>query len=212
MHVSLRQLLFDAFDADEFATVVAIGDIVLVENPDDVHVLIRLGAVQSALAQYDIAQELLGHALRVAPAAARHIVLSHFGDLYKNRGDLAAAAKYYGEASLLMPDDATYYIYRGAALARLGRLKEAEAAHRMATKCPDGCIDEAYCNLGLILRSQGRLPEARRCFEKAIEIDPHYESAILALQDIVKALGIVSGTDIERGVGYRAADDADSHG
>lgn len=52
--------------------------------------------------------------------------------------------------------------------------------------CPEGCIDEAYHNLGLILRAQGRLREAADCFRRAIELDPEYDNAKEALDDVTR--------------------------
>ena len=57
--------------------------------------------------------------------------------------------------------------------ARQGKLVQAEATHRRATQCSHGQIDEAYHNLGLVLRGQGRLgelpsPSARRSNESRI--------------------------------------------
>jgi Flp pilus assembly protein TadD len=161
INMSLRQQLFDAYAADEYATVVTLGDIVLRTDPDDAPVLSRVGAVLSALAQYDAAESMLRRALRLAPESKRYIVHSHLGDLCKNRGDLSDAAEQYAEASCLEPNDATYHIYRGATLARLGRLEEAEAAHQAAAECSEGCIDEAYLNLGLVQRAQRKLADAR---------------------------------------------------
>ena len=54
--------------------------------------------------------------------------------------------------------------------------------------CKEGCIYEAHHNLGLVLRGQGRLDEACKCFEKAIELDPEYDAAKEALTDVLAAI------------------------
>ena len=69
-------------------------------------------------------------------------------------------------------------------LALKGRLREAERAHRAATRCPEGCIDEAYLNLGLVLRAQERFEEASRCLREAIRLDPKYRVAREELRDV----------------------------
>lgn len=46
----------------------------------------------------------------------------------------------------------------------------------------------AYLNLGLDLRAQNRLAEAKECFVRAIELDPEYGSAREALEEVEKAL------------------------
>ena len=50
------------------------------------------------------------------------------------------------------------------------------------------CIDEAYLNLGLILRALGRYGEARQCFELALELDPEYQAAQDGIDDINSVL------------------------
>jgi len=49
-------------------------------------------------------------------------------------------------------------------------------------------LDEAYLNLGLVLRAQERYKEALACFEKALELTPDYRKAITAKSDIEKAI------------------------
>lgn len=44
--------------------------------------------------------------------------------------------------------------------------------------------DEAYFNLGLILRAERRYPEALACLNKAIVLDPRYKLAIAERQDV----------------------------
>ncbi len=76
------------------------------------------------------------------------------------------------------------HIYLGGVLARSGRLKEAETAHRAAIRCTQGCRDKAYLNLGLVLRAQERYEEAATCFEQALKLDPKYVAARKALRDV----------------------------
>jgi len=55
---------------------------------------------------------------------------------------------------------------------------------RRALQCPEGCLDEAYFNLGGYLLRQGNYEEARDCYLKALEIDPEYTLAIKRLADV----------------------------
>jgi tetratricopeptide (TPR) repeat protein len=191
MSDSRRREVKEAYVADELATVVALGEILLRSNPDDGPTLMRVGDSLSAMGQYERAGQYLERALQLAPDAYRHQVLWRLGKLCEHRGDFLTAARYYEEAHQCQPGDGTSLIFLGAALASLGRLDEAETAHRQATLCSDGCIDEAYYNLGLIYRSKGRLEDARDCFELAIEIDPDYQKAKNALADVMKAQRII---------------------
>ena len=56
--------------------------------------------------------------------------------------------------------------------------------YRQATRCTTGCTDEAFFNLGLVLRAQERFEEAAGCFREAIRIDPKYRVAKRALRDV----------------------------
>ena len=87
------------------------------------------------------------------------------------------AERWYRRAVDASPSDATYRIFLGGFLAIAGRLKEAEAVHRRATRCKVGFIDEAFFNRGLVLRALERYSDARTCFERALEIDPKYKEA-----------------------------------
>jgi Flp pilus assembly protein TadD len=81
----------------------------------------------------------------------------------------------------------------GAALARQGRLIEAEAAFRQALALAPDHADARY-NLGVALRDQGRWAEAEAAFRAALQVRPdHAEScnnlgqALLAQKDVEAA-------------------------
>ncbi len=113
-----------------------------------------------------------------------------FGHLFRYRGNFPEAERWYRKASEEDPDEASSFIFLGSIQARQGNLRTAESSHRRATSCSKGCIDEAFHNLGLVLRGQGRLSEAADCFRKAIEIDAEYEDAVIALEDVFAGYGI----------------------
>ena len=61
---------------------------------------------------------------------------------------------------------------------------DAEESHRAAIACDQDLTDEAYLNLGFVLRAQERFAEAADCFREAISIDPDYRLARRALRDV----------------------------
>ena len=83
----------------------------------------------------------------------------------------------------------------GGILARFGRLQEAEAAHRAATSCTKGPLEEAYLNLGLVLRAEQRYDEAAVCLEQALELDPKYTAAKNALRDVRQTIRFLKRKD-----------------
>ena len=80
-------------------------------------------------------------------------------------------------------------------MARKGDLNAAEACQRNATKCPEGPIDEAYLNLGYDLRARERYAEALESFNKALEITPDYEEALVGRADMEKAIAFLSANE-----------------
>src|SRR5262249_19488573 len=80
------------------------------------------------------------------------------------------------------------FIYLGGILAKQGRLKEAELCHRKAVQLSTGPADEAYHNLGLVLRAQGKYGDALKYFNRAVKIDPAYKIATTAWKDVMNAV------------------------
>jgi tetratricopeptide (TPR) repeat protein len=144
-----------------------------------------LGVALTDLARYSEAEQALWNALRLCPHHLRSIPLCSMGHFHDGRGELARAARWYERAIDARPNHASGYIYLGGVLARQGRLREAERIHRRATEiCDEGCIDEAFLNLALVLRAQERFDEAAACLREAIRIDPEYADAKVVLRDV----------------------------
>lgn len=151
---------------------------------------IRLGMALRDVALYDESEGALQRALELTETEYLHTVYTELGNIFRDRGDTATAGQWFRRAIDHSPSDASAYVYFGAMLARVGRLAEAERLHRRGTGCEAGFIDEAYLNLGLVLRAQGRYEEAVECFELALAIDPDYEAARDASRDVVKAMRV----------------------
>ncbi|MDG3006954.1 tetratricopeptide repeat protein [Paludisphaera mucosa] len=149
-----------------------------------------LGSALVDLARYDEADEAIRRATSLCPPGKLWVTLAEMGHLHRARGNLSVAAAWYRRAINAAPEEAGAHIFLGGILAQSGRLKEAEAAHRTATLCEYGCRDEAFLNLGLVLRAQDRLDEAAGCFEAALELDPKYKPAKLALRDVHQAIRV----------------------
>ena len=156
--------------------------------PDRGRAWFELALATYPVARYDDALCALRRGLRLCPQNKRHIVYGQFGNLYSQKGEFRRAETWYRKALAGDPRDATWHILLGALLAGAGRLREAEALHRTATRCPKGAIDEAYLNLGLVLRAQQRYEEARSCFRKALKLTPSYKEARQHLHDMKQVL------------------------
>lgn len=112
------------------------------------------------------------------------MVVAQRGHLLEARGDFLGAEQLFMQAHQLDPDDATCLIYAGSVAFRRGDIGRAEALARQATECSDGCIDEAWFNLGGYLLSAKRYSEAADCYRRALDIDPNYDIARERLSDV----------------------------
>jgi tetratricopeptide (TPR) repeat protein len=156
----------------------------LENHPDHVPTLIRYACNLIALAQYSAAQAALDHAQPIAPKERLHLVIAQRGHLLQAQGDFLGAEELFMQAHELDPNDATYLIYAGSVAFRRGDISRAEALARQATACSDGCIDEAWFNLGGYLLSARRYGEAAECYRRALDIDPDYDIARERLSDV----------------------------
>ena len=136
------------------------------------------------LARYKESLAALRRATALCPPDKLQLIYFRFGDVHRKRGALRLAERWYRRAVDSSPEDATYHIFLGALLASAGRLDEAEAVHRRATRCKVGCIDEAFLNRGFVLRALERYVDARKCFLQALKITPKYKEAREALLDV----------------------------
>lgn len=182
------RLLRAAWHADMPTLTVVRAREYLAEDPGCGPAWMILGSTLTELARYDEARDALGRAFALCPTGKKRLMYKELGDFHSARGRYGRAAEWYRRMIEAEPGNAGGYIFLGGVLACQGRLGEAEDVHRAGTACAQGCIDEAYLNLGLVLRAQERLIEAKECFERALELDPDYQAAREALRDVRRTL------------------------
>ena len=188
-----REAIEAAYENKHAATTVHMASLWLADHPDDLAAICWYVDMLYQMTRFDEAVAILKSAIdRFEANFPRHCLYSKMGALERYRGNFSEAEMWYRRAIKKQPDSAYGYVFLGAVQARQGRLKEAEATHREGTQCTEGAVDEAFHNLGLVLRGQGRLEEAANCFRAAIELDPEYQPAIEALADVETALRLVS--------------------
>lgn len=179
--------LWAASDADLPALTIVRAQAFLDRYPDFGPAWVTLGIALTATARYDEAEAAYSRAIALCPEEKIHLPLAQMGHLFEAQGDYLRAEEWYRKVVDANPDKASGYIYLGGILACQGRLGEAEMVHRAAVGCAEGCIDEAYFNLGLVLRAQERFVEASECFAHALALDPDYRAAKKALRDVTRA-------------------------
>src|SRR5262245_206269 len=137
-------------------------------KPDFVLAYNRLGICLNKCNRFHEAEDCFTQALHHAPDAAY---------LHNNLGFSFMLQKRWSEASApleqavrVQPDFDRARVNLGMTLAHLGQ----EAAAMEQFERAVGTA-RAYYNLGLVYRNQGRLPEARRAFERAQQLDPQLQ-------------------------------------
>ena len=181
-------LLRVASDQGHLALTIELAKLYLAQFPDDAWALIYFGMALQDLARYHEARSAFSTSLAVMPPENHERLFRQLGLLSQEESQFEEAEHWFRKALEARPDDATAYIYLGAMLAKNGRLEEAETWHRRAVACPEGCIDEAYLNLGYVLRAKEEYLEALECFREALRRDPLYEAAQVALEDMEQVL------------------------
>ena len=186
-----RDMLDELSRADEAGHVALTRHLceqVLADDPAHGPTLIRYASCLVDLSLYEEAEAVLDRAEQVVPRERRQLVLSERGHLLQAMGDHAEAERSFISAHKHDPNDATYLLYAGTAAFARGDITRAESLARKALKCSEGCVDEAYFNLGGYLLAQKKYDEARRCYVCAIEMDPDYEIAKSRLDDLDRLL------------------------
>jgi tetratricopeptide (TPR) repeat protein len=195
----------DAEERQHDATAVHLCREYLKREPECGLVWLKLGGLLHQIARYDESRAALEMAIQHASYYSetpglekfvRAVSLYEMGNLYRAWGKYEEAAAWYRCGIELQPDRANGYTSLGEVLAQAGDLEAAEAPLRKATQCKRGFIDEAYLNLGLVLRSQGRFTEAAECLRKALELDPDGDAAggtRAALEDVERIIRLIPG-------------------
>jgi len=135
----------------------------------------RRGEAYAALGQALQAERDLREARRLAPDAPEP--LQALGRLYDRRGDFAAAADWYTQASERLHDTDARLLY-ALALARYrnGALQAALEAARRAI-ASDHTLAEAHYLLGLVAHDLGNPRAATSALEQAVRLRPSFAEA-----------------------------------
>ena len=156
-------------------------------------VWLHLGEILGELGRYAEARDALFEALRLFSDERKRFPLCELGHLSGRQGDFAEAANWFRKAIEAHPSHASGSIYLGSVLALQGDLAGAEGVYEAAiATCYEGCLEELFLNLGLVLRAQERFSEAAECFREAIRRAPGYREARQALRDVERCLRMLN--------------------
>lgn len=170
-------------DENKTACELAAARLLLDEDPHSGFALLHTGIALSTLARYDEAIQALRRGLRHCSEGRKHLFHGHIGHAYLRRGRRRLAERHYRRAIEANPDDTMWHVFLGAMFSSHGDLEGAAVSFRSATRCDSGDLDEAWLNLGRVLRALERYDEARACFRRAVSFSPDFEPARTDLAD-----------------------------
>jgi tetratricopeptide (TPR) repeat protein len=181
-------------DDDKPAHNVLLAREYLAVDAENSAVWIMLGKDLTRLSRYAEARDAIGTSVRIREEAGDPpywVALVAMAESFRRAGDYRSARAWYRRAVAANLTNAGVHIFLGSLLAKWGLFEQAKASHLRGTGCDEGCRDEAWHNLGLILRAQERFAESAECLGRALAIDPHYTLAHEALEDVTIAGRIV---------------------
>ena len=117
------------------------------------------------------------------------------GQLCRAQRSPDEAVVYLREAVKLKPGDAYVWNALGGAMMdgmQYRSFEEAEKCYREAIRLQPK-VPEFYVNLAMLVRGPGKLEEALKLFQKAIELRPGYETAIGGISQVVELMGDFDG-------------------
>lgn len=140
------------------------------------------GYVFHVMGDYERAVMLFRASIEAHPTAEAHTFL---GWSLSHLGRIEEAIDQCEIAIGLDPDFGNPYNDIGVYLIDLGRPEEAIPWLQKAIAAKRYCCYQfAHANLGRVLLGQGKVEEAKRSFERALEHDPEYLPALMGLEHI----------------------------
>ena len=138
--------------------------------PESTELYVNLASVYERLKRHDLAEGCLRRALVLSPKSTECLVgLTHNLICQKRPGE---AWQNCLIAKTLNPEDALVWRALGLACSAMHRSEEAEEAFRESLRLEPG-HQETVVNHCIVLHDLGRMDEAIRVGQRAIEIDPH---------------------------------------
>lgn len=179
-----------ACDADEGAQpalALCLARQILARTPEQPATRLLAAKVLADFSDFAAARAMLEAIPTPRIGVLRQVILWEWARFHELRKDEAARELVLRELVRELPDETPAWVYLGSCLALQGKLDEALTIHHHATTLR-GDPDEAFLNVGLVLRGMNRLEEAAEALEAALELDPDYEVAERALADVRAAL------------------------
>lgn len=167
----------------KYADGIRLLELLRIQNPEDVDVLINLGMALSDIQQFPMAEAHLRHALDIDP---NHVgVLIALGVALARQQRDAEAIDVLRSAVNLGGTNPWAHRNLGACLLRQGQIAEAEQCFRNAVDL-NPKDQQAVFGLAQVLVGAGKLVEADKLYREVIEIDGRTDVAEVARQQLTK--------------------------
>ena len=152
---------------------------IIKEQPKNIEAILGLARIEFSEGRIDQAEQGFQRALKIDNASAN--AYSGLGQCQASRQQWAEAVASLTEATKGLPEDKTIRHQLAIALAHTGDLSAAQLQFTQSVGAAAG-----HYNTALILKDQGRLPEAEEQLVLAIRKDPKMKDAELWLAEIRK--------------------------
>ena len=142
---------------------------ILAQQPNHADALHLLGLIAGMAGRLDVAEELIGKAIAVAPT---HLMFyRNLGQLLLRAGQAQRAGEWHALEVQANPHSSDAWFDLAMIWEAQGQTEKAiEPYGRALQLAPAHTL--ALNNLGLILKAKGRVAEARECYERALAVDP----------------------------------------
>ena len=180
----LQQQLITASDNQWYATTVKLADEYLAVQADSIKAMLDKGHALTKMARYDEALTVFETAIEKLGHQNVDAIYGEIGNLYRDRGDFPKASEYYQRQIEGDPDDATGCLFLGTLQFQQGDFNNAEMTLRAGLSRTEGCEEELRYALGSVLRSSGKLSDAKAEFEEVLRLVPNDSLAKNALKDL----------------------------
>lgn len=182
----------EAHNKDQWASLLELCELHLKKNPDHIQAQIPQAIALRHLKRFTEAVALLQTTYTDPNATekCKYQCQTQLGETLQEMGRFDDARQAYNEAYRLLPKSTVPIIYRGGMELRVGEFRAAREWLNRALECPEGDFDEAHFNIGSTYLAERDYQKAIEHYQKAIELDPHYDIAWEALADAKRALEI----------------------
>jgi len=185
------QAIISASDAGYHATVVELLRPYLANNPTSQRGWVDLGHALAQMARYREAEAAFQSALELTEEPERDAIYGELGNLFRNEGNYHVAVDWYKRQIDVAPNNATGHLFLGSIELKRGNFAAAIDTLQKGLDCDSVCFEETHFVLGNAYRSQGDFSTAKLHYEKAIEADPKYDAAKVALRDVKNAMSAI---------------------